>query len=247
MKKLLRILPFLSLVIEASAQAVVPVNIRATNTLEHLFDFNGINNADLLYGIPLPPGKVIGDTYIDTHWKNCSILLYDKDKLIEGYPARYDIYMDELEIMGRNGIKVLKGNQVKSFVWADSITRVPAYFVDAKDYINEDNVPFTGFFQVLSDGAMPLFKKTSIGIKKADYNVQLNVGSPDDKILKKVKFYTVDEKRVVELPVSRKKLFTLFDEDYEKIEQLVKDNNLSTSNEDHLVIIFQHYNSQNNH
>jgi hypothetical protein len=228
MKKLLRILPFLSLVIEASAQAVVPVNIRATNTLEHLFDFNGINNADLLYGIPLPPGKVIGDTYIDTHWKNCSILLYDKDKLIEGYPARYDIYMDELEIMGRNGIKVLKGNQVKSFV-------------------NEDNVPFTGFFQVLSDGAMPLFKKTSIGIKKADYNVQLNVGSPDDKILKKVKFYTVDEKRVVELPVSRKKLFTLFDEDYEKIEQLVKDNNLSTSNEDHLVIIFQHYNSQNNH
>ncbi len=247
MKKLLRILPFVSLVLDAGAQAVVPVNIRATNTLEHLFDFNGINNADLLYGIPLPSGKVIGDTYLDTRWKNFSILLYDKDKLIEGYPARYDIYLDELEVMGRNGIKVLKGDQVKSFVWADSIMRVPVYFVNAKDYKNEDNVPFTGFFQVLSDGSMPLLKKTSIGIKKADYNVQLNVGSPDDKILKKVKFYTVKEKRVVELPGSRKKFLMLFDEDYEKIEQLVKDNNLSTSNEDHLVTIFQHYNSQYNH
>lgn len=236
----------MAMAINGYAQAVVPINIRATNTLEHLFDFNGINNADLLYGIPLPAGKVIGDTYLDTHWKNSTILLYEKDKLIEGYPVRYDIYPDELEIMGRNGIKVLKGSQVRSFVWADSITRIPVYFVNAKDYKNEDDVAFTGFFQVLSDGSMPLFKKTNIDIKKSDYNIQFNIGSPDDKILKKVKFYTLKGKQIVEVPSSRKKFLTLFDGNTDKIEQLIKDNNLTTSKEDHLKIIFQHYNLQYN-
>jgi hypothetical protein len=107
-------------------------------------------------------------------------------------------------------------------------------------------VAFTGFFQVLSDGAIPLLKRTTIEIKKADYNVQLNVGSTDDKILKKVKFYAVKERQVLEVPGSRKKFLSLFGEDDEKIERLVKDNNLSTSKEDHLEIIFQHYNSQHN-
>jgi hypothetical protein len=246
MKKLLSIILVVVWALNGYAQAVVPVNIRATNTLEHLFAFNGINNTDLLYGIPLPEGKVIGDIYLDTHWKNSTILLYDKDKLIEGYPARYDIYLDELEIMGKNGVKVLKGSQVRSFVWADSITRTPVYFVNAKDYRNEDNVEFTGFFQVLSDGSMPLFKKTTIDIKKADYNIQLNVGSHDDKILKKNKFYAVKGKHVVGIPASRKKFLTLFEGNSESVEQLIKDNNLTTSKEEHLEVIFQHYNSQQN-
>ena len=45
-------------------------------------------------------------------------------------------------------------------------------------------MPFVGFFQILSDGKLPLMKSTKITVKKADYNAALNVGSPDDKILK---------------------------------------------------------------
>ena len=225
------------------AQAVVPPNIRAINTIERLNDYDGMTNGDLMYGIPLPEGKVIGDSYLDTHWKKSTILLYEKDKLIEGFPLRYDIFLDELEINARNGIKVLKGNKVKSFVWFDSLTTTPSYFVNGKDYKNEDNVSLTGFFQVLSDGSSPLLKKTNIAIRRADYNVALNVGSPDDKILKKEDFYMLKGSNVIEIPSSKKKMLTLFGDKAEVLEKYIKDNALSTTKEDNLKLIFQHYNS----
>ncbi len=243
MKKLMTIFIFLIFVSKSYAQSVVPNNIRATNTLERLFDLAGISNSDMLYGIPLPEGKVIGDTYLDLHWKNSTILLYEKDKLIEGYPVRYDIYLDELEIKAKNGIKVLKGNKIKSFVWVDSLTQVPSYFMNGKEFKNEDNVSFTGFFQVVSDGSLPLFKKTLIEVKKANYNVQFNVGSPDDKILKKQHFYVVKGDQAMEIPTSKKKLLPLFGDKSDEVEKFIKENALTTTKEDHLKLIFDYYNS----
>jgi len=157
----------------------------------------------MLYGIPLPEGKTVGDTYLDTHWRNSSILLYEGEKLFEGFPIRYDIMADEVEVKSKKGIKVLKGIRIKSFVWVDSVTKAPDYFVNAKDFKDESNVPYRGFFQVLTEGSLPLFKKTEIDIKKADYNIQFNVGNPDDKILKKSEFYTLRDKQVIELPCIR--------------------------------------------
>lgn len=240
MEKLLCIILLLILTVEGKTQAVVPPNIRAANTLEKLFDYNGIDEGDILYGIPLPPGKVVGDTYLDTHWRNSNVMLYDKEKMIEGFPMRYDIHLDELEFKAKNGIKVLAGDKVKSFVWADSITRVPEYFINGNAFRNEDDVPFTGFFEVLSEGSVPLLKKTYIDIKKADYNVALNVGSPDDKILKKNKFYVLKENRLVELPGSRKKFLNNFN-DNARLEKFIKQNSLSPSNESDLKLIWDHF------
>jgi hypothetical protein len=243
MKNLILILFTLLTFFKSSAQAVVPENVRATNTLERLQDLDGLGLGDMLYGIPQPPGKVIGDTYLNTRWKQTSMLLYDNEKLLEGYPVRYDIKLDELEVKTRNGIKVLKGAKVKSFVWIDSLTNAPEYFVNAKDYKNDDNVPYTGFFQVLNDGVLPLLRKTVLDIKKADYNIQLNVGSHDDKILKKPRFYTVKDKQLIDLPSSKKKLVSVFDDQSDEMEKYIRENNLATNKADDLKLIFIHYNS----
>ncbi|HYI76023.1 MAG TPA: hypothetical protein VEW65_00300, partial [Chryseolinea sp.] len=205
MRNLVSALLLFAFVSGSYAQAVVPANVRATNTFDKLNDLDGINTGEILYGIPLPQGKTIGDTYLDMHWRKSSILLYDNEKLIEGFPVRYDIMTDELEIKSTKGIKVLKGSKIKSFVWIDSLSKTPDYFVNAKDFKDSDNVPYNGFFQVLADGSLPLLKKTLIDIKKADYNIQFNVGSSDDKILKKSEFFVLKENQVVELPTSRKK------------------------------------------
>ena len=185
MKNLLAILVLSTFAFKCYAQAVVPPNVRATNTLDRLRESRDFGSADMLYGIPLPEGEIIGDTYLDIHWKNSSILLYGSEKLIEGFPIRYDIMANEMEVKSKKGIRVLQGTKIKSFVWVDSVTKAPDYFVNAKEFKDESNVPCSGFFQVLSEGSFPLFKKTEIEIKKADYNIQFNVGSQDDKILKK--------------------------------------------------------------
>ncbi len=243
MKNSFLVLQFFALISVGYGQSVVPNNIRAANTLDRLVDLDGLSNADMLYGIPLPEGKVIGDTYLDVQWKAASILLYDKDKLIEGFPVRYDIHLNELEIKAKNGVKVLKGDKVKSFVWIDSLTNSPIYFVNAKEFKNEYNVTITGFFQVLTDGSLPLFKKTNVDVKKADYNVQLNVGSLDDKILKKHELYAVKGHRVIEVPSSKKKLLPLFGDKSKDVEKFIKENALTTNKEYHLTNIFKHYNS----
>jgi len=49
--------------------------------------------------------------------------------------------------------------------------------------------------------------------------------------------------KVIELPSSKKKLLALFAEKEEDVEGFMKDNNLGTNKEEHLKLIFDHYNS----
>src|SRR5688572_17600946 len=144
--KTLTILAAVFCTVEAFAQpnSTVPKNIRAANTLDNLFDANGLATFDNLYGIPLEPGRVIGNSYLNPDWNRTTFLLYDADKMIEGYSSRYEIDQDQFEIKVAGGIKLLNGKRVKSFVWLDSLTRAPHYFVNAKDFKNGDNSSLGG-------------------------------------------------------------------------------------------------------
>lgn len=228
-----------------SQGSVIPSNVRAVNTIERLTDSNGLGNNELMYGIPLPEGKVIGDTYLSTQWKRSVILLYQNNKLLEGFSIRYDIKADEIDVKGRSEVKVLEGRKVKSFMWMDSSRTEPYYFINAKDF-KEDGVPMTGFFEVLVDGNSPLFKKVNISIKKADYNVTLSTGSRDDKILKSPSYYLVDGSSVAEIPGSKKKFLQLLKSRADEVESYMDDNNLSVKKEEELMAICKYYNSLKN-
>lgn len=222
--------------------SAIPNYVRAVNALERLSDSNGLGTNEMVYGIPLPPGKVIGDTYLSTSWKKSVILLYKENKLLEGYQVRYDVQADELEVKTSKGIKVLKGRAIKSFMWIDSLRTDPYYFVNAADY-KTDGAPLAGFFEVLVDGPTPLFKKTRLAMKKANYNVALNVGSRDDQILKVHEYFVARSGKVTEIPSSRKKIAAVFSPKEEDIAKYMNANDLSVRKETDLVHIFQFYNS----
>ena len=227
---------------QANGQAVLPPNIRATNTLERLQDVDRMGISDVLYGTPLPEGKVIGNTYINPQWQQCTILLYENSKLVEGYPARYDLYLEELEISGRSGIRVLRGEKIKSFVWIEASTGQPEYFVNGKE-LSSPSHAYDGFFKVLAEGARPLFERIELNIKKADYNIQFNVGSVDDKILKKSEFYTQVDGELIQLPSSRKKLLNVFAGKNDEMGSFMKQNHIAANNGESLKLAFRHYNN----
>ena len=197
----------------------------------------------MLYGIPQPEGKVVGDTYFSMQWKASTILLYKDEKMVEGFLTRYDIRANEIEVKTQSGIKVVSGDKVKSFIWIDSVSRVPSYFVNGKDFKDKDRTTLSGFFQVVVDGPLPLLKQTTVYVKKADYSVQFDVGSRDDKILKKTELYFARDGQVMELPSSKKKLLPLFGDKAEAIGKFIQDQNLAVSREADLVTLFKHYNS----
>ncbi|HYG20554.1 MAG TPA: hypothetical protein VD816_16555 [Ohtaekwangia sp.] len=227
---------------QAYTQSVVPDNIRATHTIEKLTDINGSGQTELYVGIPMPAGKVVGTNYFDENWNTGSFLLYNQ-KVVENYPIRFDIEANEIDIKVKDQVKVIRGDQVKSFTWKDADLQRPLYFLNAKDFKTAEGVPFTGFLQVMSDGAMPLFKRTYVVVRKATYNMALDMGSKDDKITKKNDFYILQDGKLVKMPSSKKKLLPFFGEQAPAIDKLIKEKQLVLSNEGDLTIIFEHYNA----
>ena len=221
----------------------VPKNIRAANTLENLFDASGLTTSDNFYGIPLEPGDVVGNAYLNPEWRRTTFLLYNVDKMIEGYPARYEIGQDQFEIKTSRGIKVLNGSKVKSFVWVDSATRTPHYFVNGRDFDHADHVTFTGFYEVLAEGNLILLCKTAVIVKDPTYNDKFDMGQRNTRILKKRHFYYVDQNEVREVPSSRKKFFSIFGPHADEVGSFANVNKLSIDDAGHLTSIFRHYNS----
>ncbi|HTF21709.1 MAG TPA: hypothetical protein VK658_26705 [Chryseolinea sp.] len=222
--------------------SAIPNNIRASYTMEGLADANAIGKNEILYGVPAPAGKVIGDTYLGTHWRKSAIQLYKDDRVVEGYPVRYDIQTDALDVKTDAGVKVLEGKRIRSFSWVDSSRLDPVFFVNARDYKFEGS-PLLGFFEVLVDGKVPLFKRTELHVKKADYNVSFDVGSRDDKILKQSSYYIGQQQTVVEVSPTRKKVIALFGDKANEMEKYMSDNDVSLKKEADLVRTFQYYNS----
>jgi hypothetical protein len=227
----------------AQPNSAVPKNIRAANTLDNLFDANGLASFDNLYGIPLEPGKVVGNSYLNADWKRTTFMLYDTDKMIEGYHARYEIEQDQFEIKAAGGIKVLSGRKVKSFVWVDSLSKSPHYFVNGKDLRGEGQTQPTGFYEVLTEGGLTLLAKTDIVVKEPTYNEKLDMGQRDTRIVKKTAFFYIDNNVMKELPSSRKKLLPLFGQHEAAIEEFIKLNKLSLNQSGHLRAVFEHYNA----
>jgi hypothetical protein len=225
----------------AAQQPLIPPVIRATNFAERLNYQIGAGTTSLL-GMPMRGADVIGDTYLFADWRQSNIMLYDDDKLIENYAVRYDMKDDNVEFKFGNEVRVLKGNRVKSFVSIDSVSKTPSYFMNGKDFVNKDNTPFDGFMQVMSDGYMPLLKRYEMYIKQPDFNIALNVGSIDYKIIKRLEYYYMQDGKLHLLPSGRGAILNVFGEDKGKMKEFMKLNNVQVSEEHHLSATFDYYN-----
>lgn len=230
----------LLITISDAQNGAIPPVIRAQNTLDDI-SRGGVGPNTFLYGLPVQPGSLVGDFYLDNKWNKSRVLLYAGDKLLEGVLSRFDLKNQHLEIKVDNAIKILEINRIKSLVWFDSETNQPSYYVNAQDYIFHET-KLTGLLEVVVDGRLPLLKFTVITIKKADYNVALDVGSKDDKVLhKEILFFSL-ENNLHEIK-SKKSLATVFKDSQSKVEEFVRINKLSFSKEKDIKRIFEFYNS----
>lgn len=241
MKKLY-ILSLIILPATAFCQTAVPSNIRAQISAERLSTQNWERLGNAIVGMPIPPGDVIGDVYLDSKWNMGSVMVSDKNSLIEGYPMKYDLKSQNIEIKTSGGVRVLDIKNVGHMVWLDSITRQPRYFVNGSKY-KDDGVPIVGLMEVLLDGEKALFKKTKLNIKQPTYVAAMDVGSRDTEIYKKAAYYYNNGVDVVEIK-SKKKFIDSLGDIGEEVEKYMKDNKLDVKTEDDLVKIFQFYNSK---
>lgn len=242
MKKLSIILMLLAGQLTVFGQWAITKQMRAENTLDRLSDKGGLSNSDQLYGIPWEPGGVIGDTYLNKNWNKSTILLYQSETMIEGYPVKYDIKTNLVEIKSPSGIKILDVRKIKNLVWIDSLTSFTHYFVNGNEYKSE-GTPVTGLLEVMADGQIPLLKKTGIYVKQPTYNAALDVGSKDVKIYQKEEiFYSKDGqlKRVK----NKKDVLAAAGDRFKEVESFIKQNSINVNKETELIKVFDFLNAE---
>lgn len=223
--------------------AALQKTIRATNVSRLLTERpNMIGNT--LYGIPPEPKKVEGNFYLDNQWNVASILLYRDQAVLEGFRVRYNINSNMFELMEpeKNLVSVMPGLRIQNIVWMDSSYKVPRYFVNGMDFM-EDGVPISGFFEVLVEGELPLMRRTMAVFKESNYNTALMVGNRNDQIIKRNVYYYLKEKNLFEVPKRRKHLFPIFGDKAEEMEAFVTANEIDLKKNGAIFQLFTYYNS----
>ena len=190
----------------------------------------------------LPPAapELIGDDLLNAHFQKATFLLNDSS-LLEGLPVKYYITRNEFDVKTKAGLRTLKGDRVKSFVWIDSLTKRPQIFINAREFKRSDGTPGTGFFQLITEGKVGLMKQTEVLFKEANYHVALNVGNLDHKLIKKIHFYYLFNNTFAPLP--KKKIESIFPDHQPEVQRFIKINTLDLAREDHLQALFEYYNS----
>jgi hypothetical protein len=242
MRVIIFICAFSFAILRVHAQAVIPPETRAEFNISRFSGTEGFRIGEMLFGLPASSGNVIGDNYLSPNWCNSKIQLYENGKIIAGFPVKYDLKSEVIEIKSKDGIKVLATSKVKTFVILDSIFGGERYFVNARE-LRLVGTPLTGFLEVIVDGNTPLLKKTYLFAKEPTYNPALDIGSHDTKILKKEKFYFSKGKELNKIQ-GKKSLSTAFGEHNAEMNEYIKTNKLSTDEQIGLQRIFEFYNSK---
>lgn len=210
--------------------------------IERMATTNGLQSGTIITMSGAEAG-IKGDVYLNKHFNNVVFQLYDNDKIVEGYLAKLDLKKNEFDVMVPHGVKVLKGNLIKSFIFIDSLTRFQTNYVNLKEWKTPDERLDEGFIEILAEGKLTLAKRTELIVKKPDFNPALNVGSKDYKFLKQEQLYYIADKTLIELP-GKKNFIKIFMGDSKEIERFILSNNLSITKIADLIEIFNYYNGK---
>src|SRR5688572_18378040 len=172
--------------VQAQSEPVATDHVNATNAIDALTTLS-VSPGYLLYGISEGSGVIVGNAYLNEDWKKSTLKFVGNEKLFNIQQCKVNLYSNQIEVNYSNAIKAIDGAKVESFV-LDKDGTGEGYYQNASGY-KIDGIAQIGFLEVLVKGKTPLLKKVKVTIKKPDYNIQLNVGSKDTRIVKEDIYY----------------------------------------------------------
>ncbi len=205
--------------------------------VERLSDLNSLL-AGSIPNLPSPPPGLQGDVYLTQFFQESSFTLFKDGQILHGLFSKLDLQRNEFNIITQKGVRVLNGDLVRSAVCLDSLNKTPHYFFNGKSFKTPSGSQYSGFFELLVEGSLPLLKRTEVEYLKADFSPALNVGSKDDKYIKKTFFYY--QRDGVLHPVSKKNFFSVFGDRQKEMEQFGKSKKLKVESD--LISIFEYFN-----
>jgi len=205
----------------------------------------------VIYGVPQQSGSVQGDVYLDAEWQKADVWFYPEviaqydpkasDK-VSSLPVRIDLGNQYVEFKLPEGVKAIDAASIKKIELKGA--GAVRTFVNTRQYGHSKEIP--GFAEVLSEGKITVVKYTKLWLKQPTYNVALNVGERDAKLIKQKDYYLINEKNGAFLLDKFKPgagwLKKTTKSKAKKVEAYMKDNSLDPKNDADLMRILAYYN-----
>lgn len=185
--------------------------------------------------------EVEGDPYLYDDWKAADIML-KSEQLLEGFKVKIDLIKNELDVETSLGVRALPSAKIIFFKLQLDGNQVT--FVNASSY-KLDSSPLSGFLQVLQGGRLAILVKIDVSILPPDYNVQMNVGNKNARIVKSERYFIVaegsDEMKIIK---SIKDILSFVEEDNRLIaENFVRQRKLKFKSKSDLVSLMTFINT----
>lgn len=203
-----------------------------------------------IYGIEQRKGSVKGDVYLDSAWHVAEIFFYPEvvrrydanaSDSVGGYKVRVEVVDYTVEFLIENKGKAVEESAIRKVKWNDK--KEQTTLVNTRQYGISDDLK--GFFEVLSEGTLTVLKYTRITLLKPTYNIALDVGEKDYRILKKADYYYLREGKGAKpekFKFSKSNLLELMKNKKPQVEKYVEDNNLNLKQEADLRQVLNFYN-----
>jgi hypothetical protein len=188
--------------------------------------------------LPGRPPEIKGSFYINDEWNEGTIYL-NKGMKTQELPLRYDIVNNVMEIKHEDKIKVLQGYEIHKFEVQQGAEKI--IFSNVQNY--KGGEPLRGFIKILASGAITVGVHATATISKPNYNVALNIGEKDAKVLKKEKLYLITGGAIQEVPGKKSDFLSVFGNKAADIEKFMATNKYNHKNREELLLIVQYYNS----
>lgn len=223
----------MSVSLRAQLSSSIPTNVRAVNAIDGMKD-GGVGNGEILFGIPMPPGELVGSEFLQDEWDNGVINTQD-GKSFSNLKSRYNITKREIYFYAASGdIRVVPLNKISSIDWAKE-----GRFINATGF-QEDGVRMDGLLHVLVNGSKPLYKKTDIVTVEPTYRKEFDMGNKNTRLVKKHTYFTAEGSRLIRLNTKSNKKFVATMG--EEAADFLSRNKIKVSEEENLVALFDYLN-----
>jgi hypothetical protein len=201
---------------------------------------NGLKPGEIVVGIPLPPGDVIGNEFLYDDWVNATVTLFETENNI-ALPFKYNLRSNEAHVKYRNEVYAVEGARIKEVVWTMPVANQPVRLVNCK-YLAGDAASIQGLFEMLQTGTYSLYKRVRLEIKRPTYNAALQTGSRDTEILKREEYYYAGSDNVAIRIKNKKSLAGVLQ--LPGVSNFTKTNGLTFKTERDLMMLFSFINQK---
>ena len=161
---------------------------------------------------------------------------------IEGFPLRYDLRFNLLEIDLGEEIKVQSINRIESFLLLASVNGKAEMFKSCDKYKNEDGSSLKGICKIHSEGGYSFITNVFYVMKEPDYNTALAAGNKEVKFFTKSKSLLCSNYTAYKKPRSKNTILKFFGSDFQRASRYTAQNELNLRKQNDLKALVDYMN-----